>query len=80
MVPPLRARTMTEILTPRTRLLCEMVAETARLMVGVPTYKAYVAHRQANHPGQPIMKYEEFFRERQAARYAGGNGRFRCCC
>ncbi len=71
---------MTETLTARTRLLCEMIAETARLMVGVPNYKAYVAHRQSNHPDQPIMNYEEFFRERQAARYASGKGRFRCCC
>jgi len=26
------------------------------------------------------MSYEEFFRERQAARYAVGKGRFRGCC
>jgi len=26
------------------------------------------------------MTYEEFFRERQAARYAVGKGRFRGCC
>ncbi len=43
---------------------------TARLMIGVPDYETYVAHRQANHPDQPIMTYVEFFRERQQARYA----------
>jgi uncharacterized short protein YbdD (DUF466 family) len=53
---------------------------TARLMIGVPDYDTYVAHRRTNHPGQPIMTYEEFFRERQQARYAVGNGRFRGCC
>jgi uncharacterized short protein YbdD (DUF466 family) len=57
-----------------------MVAQTARLMVGVPDYPTYVAHRQTQHPDQPVMNYEEFFRERQAARYAVGKGRFRGCC
>jgi uncharacterized short protein YbdD (DUF466 family) len=53
---------------------------TARLMIGVPDYETYVAHRQAKHPNQPIMTYAEFFRERQQARYAIGKGRFRGCC
>jgi uncharacterized short protein YbdD (DUF466 family) len=53
---------------------------TARLMVGVPDYETYVAHRRANHPKEPIMTYVEFFRERQQARYGVGNGRFRGCC
>jgi uncharacterized short protein YbdD (DUF466 family) len=53
---------------------------TARLMIGVPDYETYVAHRRANHPDQPIMTYVEFFRERQQARYAITKGRFRGCC
>jgi uncharacterized short protein YbdD (DUF466 family) len=57
-----------------------MVVKTARLMVGIPDYDSYVAHRQLNHPNQPIMTHTEFFRERQAARYAVGKGRFRGCC
>ena len=64
----------------RARFVCEMAAQTARLMVGVPDYQTYVAHRRGNHPDQPIMTYEEFFRERQEARYAVGKGRFRGCC
>jgi uncharacterized short protein YbdD (DUF466 family) len=52
----------------------------ARLMVGVPDYEKYVAHRRANHPSAPIMSYVEFFRERQQARYTVGKGRFRGCC
>jgi uncharacterized short protein YbdD (DUF466 family) len=64
----------------RTRFVCEMVAQTARLMVGVPDYQTYVAHRRTDHPGLPVMTYEEFFRERQEARYAVGKGRFRGCC
>jgi uncharacterized short protein YbdD (DUF466 family) len=54
--------------------------QTARLMVGVPDYDAYVAHRRAHHPSEPIMSYAEFFRERQQARYGCGQGRFRGCC
>jgi uncharacterized short protein YbdD (DUF466 family) len=53
---------------------------TARLMIGVPDYETYVAHRRANHPQERIMSYTEFFRERQEARYAVGKGRFRGCC
>jgi len=52
----------------------------ARLMVGVPDYETYVAHRRAKHPNESIMSYVEFFRERQQARYAVGKGRFRGCC
>lgn len=71
---------MTETAATRARFVCELVAKTARLMVGVPDYETYVAHRQVNHPGQPIMTHREFFRERQEARYAVGKGRFRGCC
>jgi len=71
---------MTDAPPGRVRFVCEMVAQTARLMVGVPDYQTYVAHRQRVHPDQPVMNYEQFFRERQAARYAIGRGRFRGCC
>lgn len=49
-------------------------------MVGIPDYETYVQHRRTMHPEQPIMTYEEFFRERQEARYAVSKGRFRGCC
>jgi uncharacterized short protein YbdD (DUF466 family) len=55
-------------------------ARTARLMIGIPDYQTYVRHRQTFHPGEPIMTYEEFFRERQDSRYAVGKGRIRGCC
>lgn len=54
--------------------------QTGRLMVGVPDYDTYVAHRRAQHPDQPVMSYEEFFRERQNSRYGGGNGKISRCC
>ncbi len=56
----------------------EIVVRAARLMVGVPDYETYVEHRRARHPGEPVMTYEEFFRERQDARY--GKGKMNRCC
>jgi uncharacterized short protein YbdD (DUF466 family) len=58
----------------------EWAVRAARLMVGVPDYDTYVQHRQVTHPGLAVMTYEEFFVERQEARYAVGKGRFRGCC
>jgi uncharacterized short protein YbdD (DUF466 family) len=60
--------------------LPQWTARTARLMIGIPDYETYVAHRKVTHPDQPIMSYEEFFRERQDARYTFGKGKFRGCC
>jgi len=67
-------------LAARARFVCEAVAKSARLMVGVPDYETYVEHRRTVHPGLPTMSYEAFFRERQQARYSVGAGRFRGCC
>jgi len=50
--------------------------QAARLMVGIPDYDFYVNHRRTSHPGEPIMSYEEFFRESQNRRYGGVS---RCC-
>jgi uncharacterized short protein YbdD (DUF466 family) len=63
-----------------TRKLLGLAAKTARLMIGIPDYEAYVRHRETHHPGEPVMSYEEFFRNRQDARYATGKGKFRGCC
>jgi uncharacterized short protein YbdD (DUF466 family) len=71
---------MTESLPARARFVCEMVTKTARLMVGVPDYQTYVAHQRTIHADQPVMSYEEFFRERQSARYEIGKGPFRGFC
>jgi len=54
--------------------------QTARLMVGVPDYDTYVAHRRAHHPDEPVMSYTEFFRERQNARYTITRDRLKGCC
>jgi uncharacterized short protein YbdD (DUF466 family) len=55
-------------------------ASSARLMCGVPDYEVYVAHRKASHPGEPVMSYEDFFRERQASRYGVNGGKITRCC
>lgn len=60
--------------------LYRQFARTARLMIGVPDYESYVAHRKAQHPGEPVMTYAEFFRERQDSRYGAKGGKISRCC
>jgi uncharacterized short protein YbdD (DUF466 family) len=55
------------------------LAQSLRLMVGLPDYDAYLSHMAATHPDQPAMDYEQFFRERLEARY-GSRGRMGRCC
>jgi uncharacterized short protein YbdD (DUF466 family) len=53
------------------------LGQAMRLMIGLPDYDGYVAHMRATHPDRPVMTYEEFFRERQDARYRSRTGK--CC-
>ena len=55
------------------------LGQSMRLMCGLPEYDTYVAHREVTHPGEPMMTYEEFFRERQEARNGGAGKRGGCC-
>lgn len=50
-----------------------------KLMVGLPDYDAYQLHHQKSHPEQPLMTYEQFYRERQEARF-GAKGKMNRCC
>jgi uncharacterized short protein YbdD (DUF466 family) len=73
---------MEEILRLRAHLkrLSFQLRDGARLMIGVPSYEAYLAHARCAHPDDPPMSYAQFFRNRQDARYGGGGkGGFRCC-
>ncbi len=54
------------------------VKRTVLLMIGIPDYQCYVRHRQDHHPGEAVMSYEEFFRNRQDSRY--GSDRIGRCC
>jgi uncharacterized short protein YbdD (DUF466 family) len=51
----------------------------ARLLIGIPDYDTYVDHRRRTRPGEPVMSYEEFFLDRQKARYAFDKGTCRGC-
>lgn len=55
------------------------LGQAMRLMVGMPEYSTYLTHMENTHPDQIAMSYEDFFRERQEARY-GGNGKVGRCC
>ena len=56
----------------------KQAARAARLMVGLPDYETYLAHRRAAHPGEPAMSRDEFHRDRTERRYGrGATGR--CC-
>ena len=52
-------------------------ARTARLMVGVPDYDAYLVHHREAHPGEPAMSRAAFHRDRVERRYR--RGATRCC-
>jgi uncharacterized short protein YbdD (DUF466 family) len=58
-------------------LIFRHLTQSLRLMVGVPEYGTYVEHMKTAHPDRTIMTQEEFFRERQEARYGGKVSR--CC-
>ena len=53
------------------------LAQTLRLMVGVPDYGRYLEHMARTHPELKPMDYTSFLLNRQQARYGGGAGR--CC-
>ena len=53
----------------------EWAIRAARLMVGIPDYQTYVEHRRACHPNERIMNYQEFFEDRQDARFGNAKGK-----
>jgi uncharacterized short protein YbdD (DUF466 family) len=54
--------------------------ETARLMVGVPDYEAFAAHRRARHPDEPVPSRADFQRLCAERRFAGEPGKGSGCC
>jgi uncharacterized short protein YbdD (DUF466 family) len=69
---------MSEAVPNRLVALLKAIRETAHLMVGMPDYARYVAHRRARHPDEPVMTRGQFALERMARRFEGG-GAGRCC-
>jgi len=60
------------------KLIKDRLVQMSRLMVGIPDYDAYVAHRFVQHPDEPIMTYEEFFKNRQDDLYGVGSRTIMC--
>ncbi len=61
----------------RMRAVWRVLAQTARLIVGVPDYDLYLSHMRRTHPDTSPMSREAFFANRLEARY--GRGASRCC-
>lgn len=61
----------------RVRAVWRFLAQTARLIVGVPDYDLYLSHMRRTHPDTPPLSREAFFANRLEARY--GRGASRCC-
>ncbi len=61
----------------RVHNLWRLLAQTGRLIVGVPDYDLYLAHMRRTHPDTAAMSREAFFANRLEARYARGASR--CC-
>ncbi|MTJ82901.1 MAG: putative selenoprotein [Telmatospirillum sp.] len=58
--------------------LRHLIAQGAGMMIGLPDYENYRARCRSRNPDAPVMNREEFFRNRQEARYNGKNGIDRC--
>lgn len=57
-----------------------VVRDSGRLMAGMPSYDAYLAHMRRDHPEAEPMDEVEFLRDRQNAHFGGSSrGGFRCC-
>lgn len=59
----------------RIRLAAALAA--VKRLLGMPDYRAYVAHLRSHHPDRPVPTEREFFDEYVRTRYADGPNR--CC-
>jgi uncharacterized short protein YbdD (DUF466 family) len=64
----------------RWREALKRFVQTTHLMVGVPDYERYLAHRVAEHPGEPAMSRSEFHRHCTERRFGGGASSISRCC
>lgn len=64
-----------------TPLLCRLrqLRKALKTVIGAPNYEAYLDHRRAAHPGEPVMSEEEFFRYAIDRRFNKKGGGMRCC-
>ena len=64
-----------------TPLLCRLrqLRKALKTVIGAPNYEAYLDHRRAVHPGEPVMSEGEFFRYAIDRRFNKRGGGMRCC-
>lgn len=60
--------------------LFKLGSDTARLMVGVGNYQAYLTHMREKHPELAPMTEAEYFRHCQRSRYPADGSIKRCPC
>lgn len=65
-------------LTGRLGALARAIRRGYLQMFGIPDYDAYLAHRAARHPGQPVLSRRAFAARAIDRRYGGGKGA-KCC-
>ncbi len=63
----------------RIRQVLARIGQTARLMVGVGDYQAYLRHMAQHHPELAPLSEADFVRRAVEARYGGGKLQ-RCPC
>lgn len=54
------------------------IKKTLHLILGAPSYEAYLTHFQAHHPGEQPLNEQDFFRKANDEKY--GDGKIRRCC
>ncbi|KAB7698785.1 putative selenoprotein [Plesiomonas shigelloides] len=76
-----KENTMRQISIPRVKIqaIYQRMAETARLMVGIPDYARYAAHMREQHPELPVLSEADFHRACIDARYPGKKGKLSKC-
>lgn len=62
------------------RIWGKLLAQSARLMVGVRDYESYLRHHSDCHSDTPALSREEFVRACQDARYSDRKRITRCPC
>jgi len=62
---------------PERRSLVDRALRAIRREAGMPDYQAYLDHRHAKHPGEPVLSRKEIFEKAGEERYRDGGSR--CC-
>ena len=55
----------------------QRLVSALKAVAGMPDYDRYLAHRQARHPGEPVLSRREHYEQYITGRYTRDGGR--CC-